>query len=179
MALTDGTSLNTTNGIQNNLLKSGTKANQAGGELGKDAFLQLLVTQMQFQDPLDPQDNAEYVAQLAQFTSLEQMTNLNTTMSNIGHLIGNMDTSLLVGQLGSMIGEKIRWTTTDANGVKTIHTGEVTAVKIVDGQPTLLAKELDADGKVTGDPIVVTVAQINGIGNLSDLAQNVIDETKK
>lgn len=50
--------------------------------LGKDAFLQLLVTQLQYQDPLNPMDNTEFVSQMAQFTSLEQMQNLNATMTN-------------------------------------------------------------------------------------------------
>ncbi len=50
--------------------------------LGKEDFLLLLVTQMQYQDPLDPADNTEYVAQLAQFSELEQMQNLNSTMGN-------------------------------------------------------------------------------------------------
>lgn len=50
--------------------------------LGKDAFLQLLVTQLQHQDPLQPQDNSEFVAQLAQFSSLEELQNLTSTMGN-------------------------------------------------------------------------------------------------
>ena len=45
--------------------------------LGKDEFLNLLVTQMQYQDPLEPATDTEYIAQLAQFSSLEQMQNLN------------------------------------------------------------------------------------------------------
>lgn len=55
---------------------------KVGSELGKEDFLLLLVTQMQYQDPLDPADNTEYVAQLAQFSELEQMSNLNTTANN-------------------------------------------------------------------------------------------------
>lgn len=53
-----------------------------GSELGKEEFLQLLVTQMKYQDPLEPTDNTEYVSQLAQFSELEQMQNLNQTTSN-------------------------------------------------------------------------------------------------
>jgi len=44
--------------------------------LGKDEFLQLLVTQLQYQDPLEPMSDTEYIAQLAQFSSLEQMQNI-------------------------------------------------------------------------------------------------------
>lgn len=53
-----------------------------GAELGKEDFLMLLVTQIQYQDPLEPADNTEFVAQLAQFSALEQMSNLNTTANN-------------------------------------------------------------------------------------------------
>lgn len=50
--------------------------------LGKEAFLKLLVTQMQYQDPLNPQQDTDFISQLAQFSSLEQMQNLNETVSN-------------------------------------------------------------------------------------------------
>lgn len=48
-------------------------------ELDKDAFLNLLITQMKYQDPLNPMDNQEMMAQLAQFSALEQMTNIAQT----------------------------------------------------------------------------------------------------
>ncbi|MDF7800929.1 flagellar hook capping FlgD N-terminal domain-containing protein [Pontiellaceae bacterium B1224] len=56
----------------------GSLTGTAGGELGKDEFLQMLVTQMQNQDPMDPMDNSQMTAQLAQFSALEQMENLNS-----------------------------------------------------------------------------------------------------
>ena len=55
---------------------------KAGGELGKDAFLQLLVTQMRYQDPLNPMDNTEYISQLATFSQLEQMQNMSSSLAN-------------------------------------------------------------------------------------------------
>ncbi len=58
-------------------------ADTGTSSLGKDSFLQLLVTQMQNQNPLDPQDNSQFVAQLAQFSSLETMQNLSATVDSI------------------------------------------------------------------------------------------------
>jgi len=55
----------------------------AGSALGKDAFLQLLVTQLKNQDPLSPTDNTQFVSQMAQFSSLESMQNLNTTVDSL------------------------------------------------------------------------------------------------
>jgi len=133
--------------------KTTTSANDS---LDKDAFLQLLVTQMQYQDPLDPQDNSEYVAQLAQFSSLEQMTNVYKSVDEVSKLVSNIDTSVLVGQLSSMIGKDIAWTqeTTqvdasgkailDANGnpvtTKTDYVGTVKGINIVDGSPKIVAE---------------------------------------
>jgi flagellar basal-body rod modification protein FlgD len=51
------------------------------GELGKEDFLQLLITQVQHQDPLNPASDQEFIAQLAQFSALEQMQNLNRTVA--------------------------------------------------------------------------------------------------
>jgi flagellar basal-body rod modification protein FlgD len=51
--------------------------------LGRDAFLQLLTTQLAHQDPLKPQGDAEFIAQLAQFSSLEQLTQMRATLDVI------------------------------------------------------------------------------------------------
>ena len=56
--------------------------------LGKDAFLQLLVTQLQHQDPTKPQADGEFIAQLAQFSSLEQLTGIQTQLQSIGVALG-------------------------------------------------------------------------------------------
>ena len=60
----------------------------SGTELDRDAFLLLLVTQMQNQDPLDPMDNEDMIAQLAQFSSLEQMEELNESFQDLASVSG-------------------------------------------------------------------------------------------
>ncbi|NOT43448.1 MAG: hypothetical protein HOP14_02450 [Acidobacteria bacterium] len=57
-------------------------------ELGRDAFLNLLVTQLQHQDPTQPMADAEFVAQLAQFSSLEQLTQMQSTLADIATALG-------------------------------------------------------------------------------------------
>ena len=154
--------------------QSSTTAANTNSTLGKDAFLQLLVTQMQYQDPLDPQDNSEYLAQLAQFSALEQMTNVAENLEKTNTLVSNIDSSMLVGQLSSMIGQKLQWTTetavtdengnavTDANGnaktTKTTYEGTVTGVSISDGSPSIIAKDSD------GTTRKVSISDITRVG---------------
>lgn len=79
-------------------------AAQGNGQLGKDQFLKLMIEQLKNQDPLDPMDGTEYASQLAQFTSLEQLTNLNESMSAsieanylLTQSINNTMTATLIG----------------------------------------------------------------------------------
>ena len=69
--------INTEYNVSNQQQKLGTT------NLGKDDFLKLLVTQLRYQNPLEPMDNKEYIAQLAQFSSLEQMQNLNMQLASL------------------------------------------------------------------------------------------------
>lgn len=62
--------------------------------LGKEVFLQLLVTQLQHQDPLDPQDNSEFLAQLAQFSSLESLQTISDDTTALRGLFENGLTTL-------------------------------------------------------------------------------------
>lgn len=120
-------------------------------ELDKNAFLKLLITQLENQDPLDPQDNGEFIAEMAQFSALEQMTNMNESLGKINTLVSNMDTSVLVGQLSGMIGKGIDWNeptqTTDDNGEIVITSenmsGIITGVNILEGNTkvTVLAED--------------------------------------
>jgi flagellar basal-body rod modification protein FlgD len=67
---------------------SATKIPQRADQLGRDAFLHLLTTQLAHQDPTAPQDNGEMIAQLAQFSSLEQLTRIQQTLDAIGTAFG-------------------------------------------------------------------------------------------
>ena len=135
--------------------------------LGKDAFLQLLVTQLRHQDPLSPDDNTQYIAQLAQFSSLEQMTQMVKGFENVSNLVSNIDSSVLVGSLSNMIGKNIQWThvtkTKDAEGnPKTsseAFAGNVRGVKVSNGKPMVVAQ--DAKGKLHE----VEVSEIDAIAD--------------
>ncbi len=73
------------------------------GQLGKEEFLKLLITQLQNQDPLNPMDDKEFVAQLAQFSSLEQLTNISEEVK----AIKESSTQDLAGAVG-FIGKEIK-----------------------------------------------------------------------
>lgn len=70
-------------------------------ELGKDSFLRLLTTQLQYQDPSSPMKNEDFVAQLAQFSSLEQLTGLNATMEGVYVAMAAMNNSSMANLLGT------------------------------------------------------------------------------
>ena len=67
---------------------SATEIPKRSDQMGRDAFLRLLTTQLAHQDPTAPQDNGEMIAQLAQFSSLEQLTQIQLTLDAIGTALG-------------------------------------------------------------------------------------------
>ena len=71
--------------------------------LGKDDFLNLLITQLQNQDPLNPTDSTEFTAQLAQFSSLEQLNNVNTNLEQLQDFQASANNSQAVSLLGKEI----------------------------------------------------------------------------
>ena len=72
-------------------------------ELGKNEFMELLVAQMNNQNPLEPQDNTEFIAQLAQFSQVEGTENLNATVSDMA---GDLRSSQAL-QASSMVGQSV------------------------------------------------------------------------
>ncbi|MFC5401940.1 flagellar hook capping FlgD N-terminal domain-containing protein [Cohnella soli] len=78
-------------------------------ELGKDQFLQILVTQLRNQDPMQPMQDKEFIAQMAQFSSLEQTMNMSKELTSMRQS---------AGMAAGLIGKQISWLdTTDPNKV--------------------------------------------------------------
>lgn len=101
-------------------IETTSKDRTGTSELGKDAFLQLLVAQMRYQDPLNPTSDTEYISQLAQFSQLEQLQNLAATNENT--------------QMLSMIGKEVGVTVENADGTLTLKEGTVSGVTVSGGK---------------------------------------------
>lgn len=96
--------------------------------LSKDAFLRLLITQLQYQDPLQPMQDREFIAQMAQFSSLEQMQNLNASLDSLRLMQA-------ASQAASLIGREV--TLLSPSGTDTI-TGIVESVTFNLGVPQIV-----------------------------------------
>lgn len=113
-------------------------------ELGKEDFLLLMIQQLQNQDPLEPMKNEDFIAQLAQFNSLEQMQNLNSTMESLGNL-------QILAQTASLVGRTVEASGSD----DTTISGVVQSVDFKSGVATLVIKDANnVTHKVTIDKIL-------------------------
>ena len=86
---------NQVNSYNKTLVQNGRKNSN---ELGKDDFLKLLITQLSNQDPTNPMENTEFISQMAQFSSLEQMTNMSTSFSKMASFINSSEAASTLGK---------------------------------------------------------------------------------
>lgn len=106
---------------------STTNKKEKSSTLGKDDFLQLLVAQMQYQDPLEPTSNTEYIAQYATFSEVEQIQNMSKSMD--------------LSRASSLVGQTVQITSTDDNGRETTKMGKVDYVKYENGKAMVSVDE--------------------------------------
>lgn len=90
---------------------SGSSGSSSTQTLGQDAFLQLLVTELQHQDPTSPEDPNAMITQMAQFSSLEQQTDTNTLLTSMQGQVS----ALYQAQTSSLIGTQVQVTNSNLN----------------------------------------------------------------
>jgi flagellar basal-body rod modification protein FlgD len=128
------------------------------GELGKDDFLNLMVTQLKYQDPLQPTDDKEFIGQMAQFSALEQMQNMNASLSN--------------SQAFSLIGKHVTANTVDKKTAETkVTEGEVTSVKVKSGKSYVVVngEDIAVDKIVNVSDSARTIMSASNIANYTNL----------
>jgi flagellar basal-body rod modification protein FlgD len=148
--------------IDNLISKTQTAAQQAsslGSQLGQDAFLKLLTTQLQNQDPLHPMDDTQSVAQLAQFSSVQATTELKDAFASF-------QSNFSVMQSAGLLGKTVSAQSTDAGGNVTSVSGTVKTISVINGTPLITL--VDANGKLlvdsNGQPLQLPTSAILSIG---------------
>jgi flagellar basal-body rod modification protein FlgD len=86
-----------------NVTRSASSTTTAGKTLGKEEFLKMLIAQLKNQNPLNPLDGTEFTAQLAQFSSLEQLQNVYTELKNLSQRQASLNNSQLLGLIGQEV----------------------------------------------------------------------------
>ncbi|MGS2776853.1 flagellar hook assembly protein FlgD [Robertmurraya sp. GLU-23] len=133
------------NTINSSLLLSNyqTAQRQTGSSnLGKDEFLKILMTQLQNQDPLNPMQDKDFIAQMATFTSLEQMTNMNKSIET---LVSAQEQNQLVSY-SQFIGKEVSWhklTESEDGSTSEVEqgTGKIVSLKFTDGIAEFLLED--------------------------------------
>jgi flagellar basal-body rod modification protein FlgD len=121
--------------VASNAAAAATSASTGTGQtLGENQFLQLLMTQLQNQDPMSPMDNTQFIAQMAQFSSLEQMTNLVQATKA-------MNANNEVAQSVALIGHNVTYTNADGS----IGSGVVSEVDVSSGTVQLKVGDTSID----------------------------------
>jgi flagellar basal-body rod modification protein FlgD len=78
------------------------KTTKPGGQMGKDEFLKILITQLSHQDPTQPMEDKEFIGQMAQFSSLEQMTNMSEAVGKVAELLARSQALSILGSTVSL-----------------------------------------------------------------------------
>lgn len=127
--------------------ENGTYVYDSATTTDKDLFLKMLVAQMTNQDPFNTQDPSQYITQLAQFNSLEQMMQLNDSMEYLVNLNNAMLVNNAMGSAASLIGKNVEVSVENEAGEYESLTGQVKSASIKDGV-VCLQLELSDTGEI-------------------------------
>lgn len=116
-----------------NTQSSQSVANAVNKTLGQDDFLKLLITQLENQDPSQPADETQFIAEMAQFSSLEQMTNVANAVNKLSTSLQTINQQQLMAQGAALIGKNVSGTDSNNNAV----TGVVDSVIMKDSNVVL------------------------------------------
>lgn len=111
-------------------------------QLGKDEFFKLLITQLKYQDPLEPMKDQQFIAQMAQFSSLEQMQQLNKSFEMMLILQDKMLFNQTIAQTFNLVGSNVKACLSESGE---LISGSVERIKLVNGWPTLVVSGIDVD----------------------------------
>lgn len=110
--------------------------------LGKDDFFKLLIAELRYQDPLEPMKDRDFIAQMANFSSLEQMSNLNSTVTDfIDYMKENFLSGMMVQQASSYLGGVIEY----VDELGETKEGLVSSIRIENGVPVLMVGDSKVD----------------------------------
>jgi len=126
-------------------------------QLGATAFLSLLTTELQNQDPLSPMDDTQSVTQLAQFQALQSQINMTDSFKGF-------QSNFAISQAASLIGMTVAVNTPNGAGGTSTQTGVVTGVQVVNGVPEIAFSnngQVVTDGN--GNPLLFQLNQITAI----------------
>jgi len=127
-----------------------------GQSLGATAFLSLLTTELQNQDPLNPMDSTQSVTQLAQFQALQSQVTLADSFQSFQN-------NFSISQAASLIGLTVAVNTTDGSGNTSTQTGIVSGIQIVNGTPEFALTSLSTGQIITGSDGSPALYQMNQI----------------
>jgi len=136
-----------------------TTATKGKSNLGKDDFLKLMMAQMKYQDPMNPMDGTAFSAQLAQFSSLEQLTNINTSLTNslnanlmLAESVNNTMSATLIGKDVKLSNTTIQNAGQDSASLGYTLPGDAVSVKIsIYNEAGALVKTIEDASTTKGD----------------------------